>query len=117
MGCSDYSQGCAGGFGYLIAGKYAKDFGFVEESVRPYHGRDGACQKSSYSDATRHHAKTYQFVGGYYGGTNEANMLESLVNDGPITVGFMVFADFMHYGEEYTVTLDSMMDMTHLLLP
>ncbi|OTF76585.1 hypothetical protein BLA29_014957, partial [Euroglyphus maynei] len=24
--CSEYSQGCDGGFGYLIAGKYAQDF-------------------------------------------------------------------------------------------
>ena len=30
--CSEYSQGCEGGFPYLISGKYAEDFGLVEES-------------------------------------------------------------------------------------
>lgn len=28
--------GCEGGFPYLIAGKYAQDFGLVEESCYPY---------------------------------------------------------------------------------
>jgi len=96
--CSEYSQGCAGGFAYLIAGKYAKDFGFVEETCRPYHGRDGSCHKTDYPDCKRHYTKTYQYVGGYYGATNEAEIMLSLVNDGPVAVGFMVFADFMHYG-------------------
>ena len=35
VGCSEYSQGCEGGFPYLIAGKYAQDFGAVEESCFP----------------------------------------------------------------------------------
>ena len=33
--------GCEGGFAYLIAGKYAEDFGVVEESCNPYTGKDG----------------------------------------------------------------------------
>jgi cathepsin C len=33
--CSKYSQGCEGGFPYLI-GKYAEDFGIVEDSCNPY---------------------------------------------------------------------------------
>ena len=36
--CSKYSQGCDGGFPYLISGKYAEDFGLVEESCNPYTG-------------------------------------------------------------------------------
>jgi cathepsin C len=31
--CSVYSQGCDGGFPYLVAGKYSEDFGVVEEAV------------------------------------------------------------------------------------
>ena len=37
--CSSYSQGCKGGFAYLIAGKYAQDFGAVPESCNPYKGK------------------------------------------------------------------------------
>ena len=36
--CSKYSQGCDGGFPYLIAGKYTEDFGAVPESCNPYKG-------------------------------------------------------------------------------
>jgi cathepsin C len=32
--CSEYSQGCNGGFPYLISGKYSEDFGIVEESCK-----------------------------------------------------------------------------------
>ena len=32
--CAEYSQGCEGGFPYLISGKYAEDFGLVEESCK-----------------------------------------------------------------------------------
>ncbi|MRB67810.1 hypothetical protein GH825_31125, partial [Bacillus thuringiensis] len=41
--CSEYSQGCDGGFPYLIGGKYAEDFGLVEESCRPYSAKSGKC--------------------------------------------------------------------------
>ncbi|KAM4702105.1 dipeptidyl peptidase 1-like [Discoglossus pictus] len=40
VSCSNYSQGCNGGFPYLIAGKYGQDFGIVEESDFPYTGTD-----------------------------------------------------------------------------
>ncbi|CAI9591363.1 unnamed protein product [Staurois parvus] len=43
VSCSNYSQGCDGGFPYLIAGKYAQDFGIVEESDFPYTGSDSPC--------------------------------------------------------------------------
>ena len=36
-------QGCEGGFPYLVAGRYAKDYGAVAESCSPYVGKDGAC--------------------------------------------------------------------------
>jgi cathepsin C len=31
--CAEYAQGCEGGFPYLISGKYAEDFGLVDEAV------------------------------------------------------------------------------------
>lgn len=35
VSCSKYSQGCEGGFPYLIAGKYGQDYGFVAEQCNP----------------------------------------------------------------------------------
>ena len=43
VSCSLLSQGCEGGFPYLVAGRYSKDYGVVEESCNPYVGEDGAC--------------------------------------------------------------------------
>ena len=60
--CSQYSQGCDGGFPYLISGKYAEDFGLVEETCNPYTGKDGICQTSS--SCQRHYSTKYHYVGG-----------------------------------------------------
>ena len=35
VSCSNYSQGCEGGFAYLV-GKYGEDFGLVAEECYPY---------------------------------------------------------------------------------
>ena len=43
VSCSPLSQGCEGGFPYLVAGRYSKDYGVVSESCNPYVGKDGAC--------------------------------------------------------------------------
>jgi C1A family cysteine protease len=44
VSCSEYAQGCEGGFPYLIAGKYGRDFGLLEEACYPYQGMDSACE-------------------------------------------------------------------------
>ncbi|XP_052068685.1 dipeptidyl peptidase 1-like isoform X2 [Mytilus californianus] len=93
--CSEYSQGCDGGFPYLIGGKYAEDFGLVAESCNPYTGKDGQCKTKT--SCPRQYATKYEYIGGFYGACNEELMMENLVKNGPIAVSFMVYADFMHY--------------------
>ncbi|XP_053312536.1 dipeptidyl peptidase 1 [Spea bombifrons] len=95
VSCSNYSQGCDGGFPYLIAGKYAQDFGIVEESNFPYTGRDSACTLKD--DYYRYYTAEYHYVGGFYGGCNEAYMKYELLMGGPLAVAFEVYSDFMHY--------------------
>ena len=95
VGCSKYSQGCEGGFPYLIAGKYAQDFGAVEESCFPYTGKDSDC--ISEANCTRYYGTDYYYIGGYYGACNEPQMRLELVNNGPIAVSFEVLNDFMNY--------------------
>nr|XP_054751557.1 dipeptidyl peptidase 1-like isoform X2 [Lytechinus pictus] len=96
VACSEYSQGCNGGFPYLIAGKYAEDFGVVEESCYPYQGVDTECSKEK-ADCRRYYATDYQYIGGFYGACNEELMRLALVKNGPIAVGFEVYGDFMSY--------------------
>ena len=43
VSCSPLSQGCEGGFPYLVAGRYSKDYGVVAEDCNPYLGKDGTC--------------------------------------------------------------------------
>nr|KAG5711311.1 hypothetical protein BaRGS_006008 [Batillaria attramentaria] len=94
--CSEYSQGCAGGFPYLIGGKYAEDFGLVLESDNPYKGKDlNECKTPA--SAKRHYSTKYEYVGGYYGACNEPLMRQNLYENGPIAVGFEVLKDFMNY--------------------
>lgn len=97
VSCSEYSQGCDGGFPYLIAGKYAEDFGVVEEKCLAYVGKDSVSCDKEQKDCTRYRATNYYYVGGYYGACNEQLMQVELVKNGPIAVSFEVTNDFEAY--------------------
>jgi cathepsin C len=92
--CSEYSQGCDGGFPYLIGGKYAEDFGLADEECNPYTGKDGSCDARS---CNRTYSTRYHYVGGFYGACNEALMKIELVKNGPLVVAFEVYDDFLQY--------------------
>jgi len=94
--CSSYSQGCDGGFPYLVS-KYAEDFGVVREECYPYQGVTGTCKASQCPSEKRTFQTNYQYIGEYYGGSDEANMMKELYENGPITVGFEVYRDLMSY--------------------
>ncbi|XP_060627116.2 dipeptidyl peptidase 1 [Anolis sagrei] len=95
VSCSQYSQGCDGGFPYLIAGKYAQDFGVVEEDCFPYTATDSPCNFNH--SCYHYYVADYYYVGGFYGGCNEALMKLELVRHGPMAVAFEVYNDFLHY--------------------
>lgn len=95
VSCSPYSQGCSGGFPYLIGGKYAQDYGVVDEECNPYTGVDGPCKTRP--NCTRHYVAQYRYCGGYYGASNEEVMRLALVHGGPVAVGFEVYPDFQAY--------------------
>ncbi|XP_063232395.1 dipeptidyl peptidase 1-like isoform X2 [Bacillus rossius redtenbacheri] len=93
LACSRLSQGCEGGFPYLV-GRYAQGHGVVESSCYPaYSGVDTECRNSS---CDRHFAARYRYVGGYFGGCNEEGMMLALMR-GPIAVNFLSYDDLDHY--------------------
>lgn len=94
VSCSEYSQGCDGGFPYVIAGKYAQDFGVIPEGCYPYEGRDDQC---SAKECKRYYVADYKYVGGFFGGCNEELMRLDLIRNGPVTVAMEVYDDFMLY--------------------
>jgi len=114
VSCSPYSQGCDGGFPYLV-GKHIEDFGVAEEGCMPYDlatyyqtgpsisdyllGDSETCKKASkcseYS-SKRWFGTNYHYVGGHYGACSEAEMLKE-IQKGPLTVGFWASQDLMYY--------------------
>ena len=95
VSCSEYAQGCEGGFPYLIAGKYAEDFGVVEEACNQYTAHDSACREEP--NCLRYHSTNYYYVGGYYGACSEEAMQLELVQNGPMSVCFEVYGDCLLY--------------------
>ncbi|GAB6025551.1 hypothetical protein CHUAL_011282 [Chamberlinius hualienensis] len=94
--CSEYSQGCDGGFPYLIGGKYGMDFGLVDEKCNPYTGYiNNTCNTNQ--TCTKHFTAVYKYIGGYYGACNEELMKIAIYNGGPISCSFEVHNDFMAY--------------------
>lgn len=93
VSCSEYAQGCEGGFPYLIS-KYAQDFGLVDEECFPYEGKDSPCNEKKCS---RQFGTGYHYIGGFYGACNEELMRIELVKNGPISVAFEVYSDFFNY--------------------
>ena len=108
VSCSEYAQGCEGGFPYLIAGKYGEDFGVVEEQCNPYVGKDTSVCKTKLS-CTRYFTTDYYYVGGFYGACTSTLMQEELVKNGPFAISFEVYKDFLHYksGVYHHVDVDS----------
>ncbi|KAG7261125.1 hypothetical protein CRUP_004313, partial [Coryphaenoides rupestris] len=94
VSCSPYSQGCDGGFPYLI-GKYVQDFGIVEESCLAYVGKNTPCRIPR--ACGRLYTTEYSYVGGFYGGCSETAMMLELVKNGPMAVSFEVYPDFSRY--------------------
>lgn len=97
VSCSEYAQGCNGGFNYLIGGKYAYDFGVVEEDCFPYTASNSDCSLRCSNPARVWRSRSYEYIGGFYGGCNEPLMREELRKNGPIAVSIRVYPDFQQY--------------------
>jgi len=99
--CSEYSQGCGGGYAFL-ASKWSHDVGLVPESCSGYSGEASGTQCGLQCDVNmlekRWRADNYHYVGGYYGGASEKDMMRELVTGGPLVASFEPKNDLMYYG-------------------
>lgn len=99
LGCSRTNQGCDGGYPYLAA-KYGEDVGFVAESCDTYKDDDvqqGTCTNDQQCAQTRYFAKDYKYVGGYYGGCSEVEMMKEIKERGPVMVAFEAPVSLFYY--------------------
>jgi cathepsin C len=98
--CSEYNQGCDGGYGFLQS-KWTEDVGLVPESCAPFSEGGGSCQIASGCNLgnKRYRATGHHYVGGYYGGADADNIRKELVEHGPVVMSFEPKEDFMYYKE------------------
>jgi len=96
--CSEYNQGCDGGYGFLQT-KWSEDVGLVPEECAGFSQGGGSCQIAPGCDLgqKRYRAVNHHYVGGYYGGSAEEQIRNELVSDGPLVMSFEPKEDFMYY--------------------
>jgi len=96
--CSEYNQGCDGGYGFLQS-KWTEDVGLVPEACAPFSQGDGKCEVTPGCDlgSKRYRATGHHYVGGYYGGSDAHSIRKELVERGPVVMSFEPKEDFMYY--------------------
>jgi len=96
--CSEYNQGCQGGYAFL-ASKWSHDVGVLPESCAKYAALGNCELTCDLKELKQHHrADNYHYIGGYYGGASEAEILQELYHNGPVVVSFEPKNDMMYYG-------------------
>lgn len=97
--CSEYNQGCDGGYAFLQS-KWSEDVGLLPESCFPYNAMD-SCSRHVDMDCVKanpsYRAHGHRYVGGYYGGSDELDIMDEVANNGPLVVSFEPKDDFMYY--------------------
>lgn len=98
--CSEYNQGCDGGYAFLQS-KWSEDVGLLPDRCFPYQTSD-RCERDIPADCleesgTHYRVSNHRYVGGYYGGSDENDILEELATKGPLVVSFEPKDDFMYY--------------------
>ncbi|UKJ90751.2 cathepsin-like cysteine protease [Theileria orientalis] len=83
---SAYCQGCFGGF-LMLVGKHVKELG-VHSSTD---------QNEKYSIDKKWYVKDYGYVGGFYESTNEINMMNEIITNGPIAVAIYAPNELFYY--------------------
>jgi len=98
--CSEYNQGCNGGYGFLLA-KWSDDVGLLPATCMRYNTA-GKCRLECDPEKDlkkRYRAANHRYVGSFYDHANEQLMKEELVRNGPLAVGLEPDEDFMYYSD------------------
>jgi cathepsin C len=95
--CSEYNQGCGGGYAFLLS-RWSQDVGMVPESCGRYSSAGGRCSlQCDLRGQRRWRADNHHYVGGYYGAASESEMMRELVEGGPLVAAFEPKPDIMYY--------------------
>ncbi|CAD7936342.1 unnamed protein product [Amoebophrya sp. A120] len=106
--CSEYNQGCNGGYAFLQS-KWSEDVGLIPAKCMQYSTASSCadpisldCVKGGEGDANSagsYRAVNHRYIGGYYGGSDELDIMQELVDNGPVVVSFEPKDDFMYYNQ------------------
>jgi len=118
--CGEYNQGCDGGYPELVA-KWSHDVALVPESCGRYDLSDQTCKVTCDANAVdKYKVGEYGYIGGYYGASKEANMMEEIYNRGPIAIAIEPQDDFMYYShgvyEHASAVFDEWAKVDHAVL-
>ena len=98
ISCNFYSEGCDGGYPILVA-KFFKDFEIIPDECFLYKEKNDNCNKiCDYSKYKKKYiVNDYGYIGGFYGASNELNMIKELRARGPIIGNIKVPVSFSLY--------------------
>jgi len=94
--CGEYTQGCDGGYPELVA-KWGHDVALLPESCGKYDTSDGTCRVTCDSSSVQYKVGEYGYVGGFYGASKEANIMQEIFERGPVAIAIEPQDDFMYY--------------------
>ena len=84
--------------------KYGKEYGFFETACSPDIDSDKFCEAECFK-AKVWKIRDYGYVGkGYFGSTNEMNMMEEIYNNGPVVVAINASPDLYYYSSGVFIT-------------
>jgi cathepsin C len=98
--CSEYNQGCKGGYGILTA-KWSRDVGLLPATCMRYN-TGGSCSLEcdlSKLEGKRYRADNHRYVGSWYGNASVDAIKAELLHNGPLVLGLEPTEDFMFYSE------------------
>lgn len=99
--CSEYNQGCKGGYGFLLA-KWSTDVGLLPATCMRYN-TTGTCSLEcdlKELKGKRFRSGNHRYVGSFYGSGRNAELIqEELYRNGPLAVGIQPDEDFMFYSD------------------
>jgi len=98
--CSEYNQGCKGGYGILTA-KWSRDVGLLPATCMRYNTA-GSCKLEcdlKNLPGKRYRADNHRYVGSFYGNSSVDSIKRELMQGGPLVLGLEPAEDFMFYSD------------------
>jgi cathepsin C len=98
ISCNFYSEGCDGGYPILVA-KFSSETELIPEKCFEYKQNNSQCSNVCDYEKfpKKYFVSKYEYLGGFYGNTNEVEIMKELRARGPIPGNMTVPWSFSYY--------------------